>query len=179
MEMSKTDAAASVWILLHLFAFSALPDVVESGIGVNWGTVSLHNLSPSTVVNLLIDNKIAKVKLFDADPNVLKALMGTQIQVMVGIPNEMLALLSSSTAAADLWVSQNVSRYMIKSGVNIKYVCSSPPLLRSFLVKVIIPPIPHPIHPLFFFHQIAYSSKKHGFRLGKRFPHNFLLLYNF
>lgn len=97
-----------------------LIQVVESDIGVNWGTISLHRMSPSTVVDLLKDNKIQKVKLFDADPDVMKGLMGSGLEVMVGIPNDMLALLSSSVAASDLWVSQNVSRYMVKGGVNIR-----------------------------------------------------------
>lgn len=97
-----------------------LIQVVESDIGVNWGTISLHKMSPSTVVDLLKDNKIQKVKLFDADPDVMKGLMGSGLEVMVGIPNDMLALLSSSTVASDLWVSQNVSRYMVKGGVNIR-----------------------------------------------------------
>ncbi|PNX78097.1 glucan endo-1,3-beta-glucosidase 5-like protein, partial [Trifolium pratense] len=93
--------------------------MAESAIGVNWGTISSHRLKPSTVVNLLRDNKISKVKLFEAEPDVLKALMGSGIQVMVGIPNEMLSLLGSSSVAADYWVRQNVSAYMIKGGADI------------------------------------------------------------
>lgn len=104
--------------------------VVEAGIGVNWGTVSLHRLPAERVVDLLKDNKIGKVKLFDADPDALKALMGSGIEVMVGIPNDMLALLSSSTSACDSWVSQNVSRYMVKGGVKIKYAS----LFYSFFI---------------------------------------------
>lgn len=92
----------------------------ESAIGVNWGTLSFHKLKPSTVVDLLKVNKIPKVKLFEADPDVLEALMGSGIQVMVGIPNEMLAALSSSTVASDLWVRQNVSRYVVNGGVDIR-----------------------------------------------------------
>ncbi|CAN4089954.1 unnamed protein product [Withania somnifera] len=107
--------------------------VVESGIGVNWGTISLHKMSPFTVVDLLKENKIQKVKLFDADPNVMKGLMGSGLEVMVGIPNDMLAILSSSTSAADLWVAQNVSRYMVKGGVDIKYVAvGNEPFLTSY-----------------------------------------------
>ncbi|XP_049392120.1 glucan endo-1,3-beta-glucosidase 5 [Solanum stenotomum] len=106
---------------------------VESGIGVNWGTISLHKMSPFTVVDLLKQNKIQKVKLFDADPAVMKGLMGSGLEVMVGIPNDMLAGLSSSTSAADLWVAQNVSRYMVKGGVNIKYVAvGNEPFLTSY-----------------------------------------------
>ncbi|KAL2455369.1 O-Glycosyl hydrolase family 17 protein [Abeliophyllum distichum] len=120
-------------LLVFLLCSSAALVVVESGIGVNWGTLSLHRLSPGTVVNLLKENKISKVKLFDADPFALKALMGSGMEVMVGIPNDMLAELSSSPAASDLWVSQNVSRYMVKGGVNIKYVAvGNEPFLTSY-----------------------------------------------
>ncbi|KAJ8761033.1 hypothetical protein K2173_025740 [Erythroxylum novogranatense] len=107
--------------------------VAESGIGVNWGSVSFHRLKPSTVVDLMKDNKIEKVKLFDADPDVLQSLVGSGIQVMVGIPNEMLATLSSSTAASDLWVRQNVSRYVVKGGVDIRYIAvGNEPFLQSY-----------------------------------------------
>lgn len=95
--------------------------MVDSAIGVNWGTLSSHRLPAPVVVDLMKDNKIGKVKLFDADPEVLRALRGSGIEVMVGIPNELLAFLASSVSASDLWVSQNVSRYMVKGGVDIRY----------------------------------------------------------
>ncbi|KAM1040797.1 hypothetical protein ACFX2I_030026 [Malus domestica] len=56
-------------------------------------------LKASVVVDLMKDNKISKVKLFNADPDSLRALMDSGIQVMVGIPNQILATLSSSTDA--------------------------------------------------------------------------------
>lgn len=99
-----------VWSLWLLY-WSLVP-AVESGIGVNWGTLSFHRLKPSTVVDLLRENRIQKVKLFEADSDVLKALMGSGIQVMVGIPNEMLSALSSSPVAADFWVRRNLSAYI-------------------------------------------------------------------
>lgn len=100
--------------------------VAEStGIGVNWGTISSHRLSPTTVVDLLKDNNIKKVKLFDADPGSLRALMGSGIEVIIGIPNELLGAISSLPAASDLWVAQNVSRYVGRGGINLKYVLLS------------------------------------------------------
>ncbi|XP_028800347.1 glucan endo-1,3-beta-glucosidase 6 isoform X1 [Neltuma alba] len=117
-------------VLLWLLAWTP---IAESAIGVNWGTVSSHRLKPSTVVGLLKDNKIPKVKLFEAEPDVLKALMGSGIQVMVGIPNEMLSLLGSSPSAADLWVRQNVSSYIGKGGADIRYVAvGNEPFLTSY-----------------------------------------------
>lgn len=98
--------------------------MAESAIGVNWGTISSHRLKPSTVVDLLRNNKIQKVKLFEADSDAMRALMGSGIQVMVGIPNEMLQLLSSSPSASDLWVRQNVSAYIGKGGADIRLLFS-------------------------------------------------------
>ena len=109
-----------VMMMIMMMLFSGLVLVAESAIGVNWGTLSFHKMKPSTVVDLLKDNNIQKVKLFEADPLVLRALMGSGIQVMVGIPNEMLATLSSSPLAADLWIRQNVSTYIGKGGADIR-----------------------------------------------------------
>ncbi|KAH7660272.1 Glycoside hydrolase family 17 protein [Dioscorea alata] len=129
--MKDFDGVGRVLLLISIVLGSIL--VVESGIGVNWGTLSSHRLSPSVVVDLLKENRIGKVKIFDADPNVLRALMGSGIEVMIGIPNEMLATLSSSPAVADLWVSQNVSRYAVKGGVNIRYIAvGNEPFLSNY-----------------------------------------------
>lgn len=107
--------------------------VTESGIGMNWGTLSTHRLPPPIVVDLLKENKIEKVKLFDTDPPILRALMGSGIQVMIGVPNEMLAILGTSISASDLFVNQNVSRYLIKGGADIRYIAvGNEPFLTSY-----------------------------------------------
>lgn len=128
--------SAAFLYLLVLVSGSCL--VAESAIGVNWGTLSFRKLKPSTVVDLLKDNKIEKVKLFDADPDVLRALMGSGIQVMVGIPNEMLAAISSSTAVSDLWVRQNVSRYLVKGGVDIRFLSLPPQFCFLFVIFLFV-----------------------------------------
>lgn len=91
-----------------------------SGIGVNWGTQLTHPLPSSTVVKMLKDNGIQKVKLFDADPDILNALKKSGIQVMVGIPNDMLYTLANSMQAAEKWVSKNVSAFVSSAGVDIR-----------------------------------------------------------
>lgn len=104
----------------------------SAGIGVNWGTQLSHPLPASTVVQLLKDNGFDKVKLFDAEDNILSALRGSNIQVMVGIPNDMLADLAGSAKAAENWVAKNVSKY-VNNGVNIRYVTvGNEPFLQTF-----------------------------------------------
>lgn len=91
-----------------------------SGLACNWGLQSTHPLPPNIVVKLLKDNGFDKVKLFEADPGALKALGKSGIQVMVGIPNDMLASLAGSAGNAEAWVQQNVSNYVSKYGTDIR-----------------------------------------------------------
>lgn len=81
---------------------------------------------------MLRDNGIQKVKLFDAEDATLSALKKTNIEVMVGIPNELLQSLAGSMKAAENWVASNVSGYA-SDGVNIRYVAvGNEPFLQTF-----------------------------------------------
>lgn len=104
------------WVLV--FGLMGLWCCVE-GLGVNWGTQATHKLPPDTVVKMLKDNGIQKVKLFDADETTMSALAGTGIEVMVAIPNNQLADMNSYDRAKQ-WVKKNVTRYHFSQGVNIK-----------------------------------------------------------
>lgn len=102
-------------------------------IGANWGTQASHPLPPETVVRLLRENGIQKVKLFDADYDTLKVLGKTGIEVMVGIPNDLLASLAGSMKAAEKWVSKNVSAHVTNNNVNIRYVAvGNEPFLQTY-----------------------------------------------
>ncbi|XP_061951693.1 glucan endo-1,3-beta-glucosidase 5-like [Populus nigra] len=104
-----------------------------SGTGVNWGTQATHPLPPSTVVNLLRDNGFQKVKLFDADSATLNAFANSGIQIMVGIPNDMLYTLANSEQAAENWVAKNVSSHISSGGVDIRYVAvGNEPFLSTY-----------------------------------------------
>lgn len=94
--------------------------VSVSGIGANWGTQTSHPLPPTTVVQMLKENGFQKVKLFDAEEGTMSALKKSGLEVMLGIPNDMLAMLATSMKAANNWVSKNVSAY-INDGVNIRF----------------------------------------------------------
>ncbi|KAE8039333.1 hypothetical protein FH972_011757 [Carpinus fangiana] len=121
-------------IFLFFFAMLGLASRVRA-VGVNWGTAASHPLPPPVVVELLKSNNITKVKLFDADPLVLQALSGSNIGVIVGIPNSMLKSFNSSKKAAESWVHDNVTRYFSNggSGVRIEYVAvGDEPFLQSY-----------------------------------------------
>ncbi|XP_015888940.3 glucan endo-1,3-beta-glucosidase 5 [Ziziphus jujuba] len=103
------------------------------GLACNWGSRSTHQLPPDIVVRLLKANGFNKVKLFEAEAGPLKALGNSGMQVMVGIPNDLLAPLASSVQVAENWVAQNVSSYISKNGVDIRYVAvGNEPFLRTY-----------------------------------------------
>ncbi|XP_047307815.1 glucan endo-1,3-beta-glucosidase 5-like [Impatiens glandulifera] len=103
------------------------------GLACNWGLQSTHPLPPKIVVKLLKENGFDKVKLFEPEPGPLKALGNSGIQVMVGIPNDFLAPLASSVNFAIEWVTQNISSYVSKYGVDIRYVgVGNEPFLRTY-----------------------------------------------
>ncbi|KAL8063722.1 hypothetical protein ABFX02_01G045100 [Erythranthe guttata] len=124
--MGFWEKGATVFVLLLMV------NSVHS-IGANWGTQATHPLAPSIIVKLLKDNGIQKVKLFDAEARVLNAFSGSGIEVMVGIPNEMLSLLANSVSAAERWVERNVSAHVSANSVDIRYVAvGNEPFLSSY-----------------------------------------------
>ncbi|KAH9770477.1 glucan endo-1,3-beta-glucosidase 8 [Citrus sinensis] len=54
-----------------------------------------HQLPSKTIVQMLKDNGISKVKLFDADQDTMTTLAGSDIEVMVAIPNKELLDMNS------------------------------------------------------------------------------------
>lgn len=107
-------------MLLLLVTLLSVTTHKVNGIGANWGTQSTHRLPPDVVVRMLRDNRIQKVKLFDADYDTLKALGKSGIEVMVGIPNDLLSPLGN-LKAAEKWVAENVSTPLKNFDVNIRY----------------------------------------------------------
>ncbi|KAL0912225.1 hypothetical protein M5K25_018187 [Dendrobium thyrsiflorum] len=132
--MAKRRGTAACALLLLLLSSVAFQSREGEALASNWGTRSTHPLPADIVVRLLKDNGFDKVKLFEADPFALQALGRSNIQVMVGIPNELLAPLAASVRAAEQWVLRNVSSYISKNGVDIRYVAvGNEPFLKTYM----------------------------------------------
>lgn len=118
-------------VVCYMVAYMMLDVRAEAAVGANWGTQATHPLPASIVVGMLKDNGIQKVKLFEANASSLNALSNSGIEVMVGIPNDLLSSLASDYSAAQAWVSQNVSKHI--SSVDIRYVAvGNEPFLSTY-----------------------------------------------
>ncbi|GMP60179.1 hypothetical protein CsSME_00023160 [Camellia sinensis var. sinensis] len=120
------------FLVVVLVLLSSVPSGY-SGVGVYWGTMATHQLPPEKVVEMLKENGFDKVKLFEADEMILGALIGSEIEVMLAIPNFMLEPMSQDPEFAASWVDANVTRYSYNGGINIKYVAvGNEPFLKTY-----------------------------------------------
>ena len=119
MGSGSGHGAAAVAVALVSWLCFASAGV--GAIGANWGTQTSHPLPPDTVVRMLKDNGFQKVKLFDAEEGTMNALKKSGLEVMVGIPNDMLLTMATNMKSAEKWVDTNVSSYL-NDGVNIRYL---------------------------------------------------------
>uniref|UniRef100_A0A7N0ZZA0 glucan endo-1,3-beta-D-glucosidase n=1 Tax=Kalanchoe fedtschenkoi TaxID=63787 RepID=A0A7N0ZZA0_KALFE len=81
---------------------------ISAKVGVNYGQLGNNLPTPTQSVNLIKKLKAGRVKLYDANPQILKALARTNLQVSVMVPNEIIANISSNHSLARQWIRTNV-----------------------------------------------------------------------
>ncbi|CAI8597803.1 unnamed protein product [Vicia faba] len=99
-------------LILSIFSLTALLALTDgSYIGVNYGRIANNLPSAFKVVKLLKSQGINRVKLFDTDRAVLRALSGSGIKVTVNLPNEQLFLTAKKLSYALAWLNKNIVAY--------------------------------------------------------------------
>ncbi|XP_062219216.1 glucan endo-1,3-beta-glucosidase 14-like isoform X2 [Phragmites australis] len=110
-------AACCFVLLLPILHTEQVPVAEALSIGVNYGQIANNLPSPARVSWLLRSLRISKVKLYDTDPNVLRAFLGTGVEFVVAIGNENVPAMVSP-AAAQAWLEQHVVPYL-RAGARI------------------------------------------------------------
>ncbi|KAK6235194.1 Glycoside hydrolase family 17 - like 10 [Theobroma cacao] len=99
-------------LLLVLLTFSDSPaQILGLGVGINYGQIANNLPSPSRVAHLLRSLNISRVKLYDADPNVLVAFSNTNVDFIIGLGNEYLQNMTDPVKAQN-WVLQRVQAHL-------------------------------------------------------------------
>ncbi|PIN12141.1 Glucan endo-1,3-beta-D-glucosidase [Handroanthus impetiginosus] len=95
-----------------LFLFLSVLSIADGGsIGVNYGRIANNLPSAAKAVELLKSQGLERVKIYDTDPAVLKALSGSGIKVTINLPNELLSSAARRPSFAYSWVLKNVAAY--------------------------------------------------------------------
>ncbi|KAF8402161.1 hypothetical protein HHK36_013113 [Tetracentron sinense] len=110
----------SLFFFLSLVSFSNAD--ISSKIGVNYGQLGNNLPSPSRSIKLIKTMKAGRVKLYDANPEILNSLSGTKIQVSIMVPNQAISNISSNQTLADEWVRTNVLPFYPKTMIRFLLV---------------------------------------------------------
>ncbi|KAI3984614.1 hypothetical protein MKX01_003977 [Papaver californicum] len=107
MDTSIRFRALFFFLLISGFVI----EIQSLGVGINYGQIANNLPSPQRVAVLLESLKINKVKLYDADPNVLRAFANTNVEFIVGLGNEHI-LDMTDPIKAEAWVKQYVQPFL-------------------------------------------------------------------
>ncbi|KAM0897326.1 hypothetical protein ACQ4PT_022631 [Festuca glaucescens] len=117
--MANHGAAAYIFsVTLALVVLAVIPAAVQ-GIGVAYSINGDGLPSAKDVVRLYQSNGITGMRLYFPDANVLQALSGTNISLILDVGNDQLASLAASATSAASWVKANVQPHQ---DVNIVYI---------------------------------------------------------
>nr|AYP70319.1 beta-glucosidase 6 [Actinidia deliciosa] len=106
------------FFLFSLLAFSNAE--ISSKIGINYGRLGNNLPSPNNTIELIKNMKAGRVKIYDANPEILTLLSGTKLQVSIMVTNDLISSIASNQALADLWVRENVLVHY--PGTMIRYI---------------------------------------------------------
>eukprot|EP00253_Pinus_taeda_P012832 PITA_12832 len=95
-------------------------------IGVNYGLLADNLPSPQQAAILINNNNIGQVRIFEGSTDIIKILEDAGIDVVVGVENSQLQLISTNQDAANGWV-----RDVVKPFSNIKYIAVGNEVLPS------------------------------------------------
>ncbi|GFY99411.1 O-Glycosyl hydrolases family 17 protein [Actinidia rufa] len=120
-------------LTLLLLCFSLLLSLssgeISQTLGLCYGQLGNNLQPPSKSVQLIKALNAKRVKIYDANPKILEALKGTNLQVSIMVPNQLLANISKNQTLADEWVRSNVAPFI--STVKIRYLLVGNEILSS------------------------------------------------
>ncbi|KAJ1440695.1 Glycoside hydrolase family 17 [Sesbania bispinosa] len=86
------------------------------GVGINYGQIANNLPSPSRVSVLIKSLNVTRIKLYDADPNVLAAFSKSNVEFVIGLGNEYLQNMTNS-AKAQAWIQQHVQPHLSQTKI--------------------------------------------------------------
>ncbi|GFP92253.1 glucan endo-1 3-beta-glucosidase 14 [Phtheirospermum japonicum] len=104
-----------VLLLILIFSDSFIT-IRAVGVGINYGQIANNLPSPTRVVSLLSSLNITRVKLYDADPNVLSSFANSDVEFIIGLGNEFLQRMTDP-AQAQSWIQQNVQPHISQTKI--------------------------------------------------------------
>ncbi|CAN6295786.1 unnamed protein product [Urochloa humidicola] len=109
---SASRLAAALCASVVALALAPAADATSASlVGINYGRVGNNLPPPQSVLPLLEGLGIGRVRMYDADPAVLRAFSRTGVELVIGVPDESLAAVADPGGAAQ-WLKQNILPFL-------------------------------------------------------------------
>ncbi|KAF8389450.1 hypothetical protein HHK36_026145 [Tetracentron sinense] len=125
------------WLFFCVAAFFLVTQTGIQGIGLNYGLLGDNLPTPDKVIALLKSRNIQKIRLFDPNHDVLNALEGSEIELVLGVLNQDLNQLANDPSFATTWVKTNVIPYT--PTVHFKYISAGNEVIPGPLAAYVLP----------------------------------------
>ncbi|WOL07303.1 hypothetical protein Cni_G16043 [Canna indica] len=101
------------FLIAALLLALAAPSAATSSalVGINYGRVANNLPPPETVPRLVSSVGVGRVRLYDADPVVLRAFANTGVELVVGLPDRCLPSVAADPKEAVAWVSYHIQAF--------------------------------------------------------------------
>ncbi|XP_039123734.1 LOW QUALITY PROTEIN: glucan endo-1,3-beta-glucosidase 14 [Dioscorea cayenensis subsp. rotundata] len=116
MEKNRVFSLLIVLVLWFMISGKFLQTAESLTVGINYGQIANNLPSPTRVAGLVSSLNISKVKLYDADPNVLRAFLNSQVEFVIGIGNENVANMTDYSKALS-WVQNHIQPYLPRTRI--------------------------------------------------------------
>ncbi|KAL8496191.1 hypothetical protein ACS0TY_020050 [Phlomoides rotata] len=90
---------------------------MQPKVGVCYGDLGNDLPSRQKSVELIQTLNAKRIKIYGATPGTLKAIQGTDLQISIMLPNDLIPNISTSQTLADIWVKTNVVPFYPKSKI--------------------------------------------------------------
>ncbi|KAK7342000.1 hypothetical protein VNO80_24941 [Phaseolus coccineus] len=119
MMIRSVIRSCSFFVSMLLFVLSISDLLVKihgHGFGINYGQIANNLPLPSQVAVLIKSLNVSKIKLYDADPNVLVAFSESNVEFVIGLGNEYLENMTNPSKA-QTWIQQHVQPYFSQTKI--------------------------------------------------------------
>ncbi|KAM0954068.1 putative glucan endo-1,3-beta-D-glucosidase [Dioscorea sansibarensis] len=136
ITMATYNSITMFAIALALGVLVTMP-IGGQSIGACYGRLGDNLPQPSVVVSLYKSKNIKAMRLYDPYNVALQALKGSNIELIVDVPNDNLQRLASDASAANTWVQNNIKAYW--PNVNFKYIAVGNEVIPGNLAQYVLP----------------------------------------
>ncbi|KAJ8505210.1 hypothetical protein OPV22_006096 [Ensete ventricosum] len=113
LHSSTMSLFLALLLLLLLIALSVPSAATSASLaGVNYGRVANNLPQPESVPRLLASIGVGRVRLYDADPAVLRAFANTGIELVVGLPDRCLPSVAADPSEARAWARTHIQAFV-------------------------------------------------------------------